>query len=123
MLHVFSNRAIWKTVTQLLGHGNLIQELWLYITHILFIMFCACYICIFPSLVLLRKWKCVDIDISNKQHMFSCFPTDYSLRNGLLIFFLLVVPVMVFVILGLLYMFRRDSLDPCLKGSLAKRLK
>ncbi|XP_038591463.1 disintegrin and metalloproteinase domain-containing protein 9 [Micropterus salmoides] len=48
---------------------------------------------------------------------------DYSLRNGLLIFFLLVVPVLVFLILVLLYIFRRDSLDPCLKGSLANRLK
>lgn len=49
--------------------------------------------------------------------------SDYSLRNGLLIFFLLVVPVLVFLILVLLYIFRRDSLDPCLKGSLANRLK
>ncbi|XP_028286678.1 disintegrin and metalloproteinase domain-containing protein 9 [Parambassis ranga] len=40
---------------------------------------------------------------------------DYSLRNGLLIFFLLVVPVLVLVILVLLYIFRRDTLDPCLK--------
>lgn len=46
---------------------------------------------------------------------------DYSLRNGLLIFFLLVVPVLVLVILGLLFVFRRDSLDPCIKG--ARRLK
>ncbi|CAG13324.1 unnamed protein product, partial [Tetraodon nigroviridis] len=36
---------------------------------------------------------------------------DYSLRNGLLIFFLLVVPIMIVVILGLLYFFRRESLD------------
>lgn len=48
---------------------------------------------------------------------------DYSLRNGLLIFFLLVVPVLVLVILVLLYVFRRESLDPCLKGKLASRLK
>lgn len=48
---------------------------------------------------------------------------DYSLRNGLLIFFLLVVPVLVLVILVLLYIFRRDTLDPCLKGSLTKQLK
>uniref|UniRef100_A0A3Q1GMD2 ADAM metallopeptidase domain 9b n=1 Tax=Acanthochromis polyacanthus TaxID=80966 RepID=A0A3Q1GMD2_9TELE len=40
---------------------------------------------------------------------------DYSLRNGLLIFFLLVVPVLVFIVLALLYIFRRESLDPCLK--------
>ncbi|XP_042363909.1 disintegrin and metalloproteinase domain-containing protein 9 [Plectropomus leopardus] len=46
---------------------------------------------------------------------------DYSLRNGLLIFFLLVVPVLVLLILVLLFVFRRDSLDPCLKG--ASRLK
>lgn len=49
--------------------------------------------------------------------------SDYSLRDGLLIFFLLVVPVVVLVILVLLYIFRRDSLDPCLKGSLTSRLK
>jgi len=41
--------------------------------------------------------------------------TDHSLRNGLLIFFLLVVPVLVIVILALLYIFKRDSLKPCLK--------
>lgn len=40
---------------------------------------------------------------------------DYSLRNGLLIFFLLIVPLLVAVILVLLYMFRRESLDVCLK--------
>ncbi|KAF7669368.1 hypothetical protein LDENG_00199690 [Lucifuga dentata] len=40
---------------------------------------------------------------------------DYSLRNGLLIFFFLVVPILVLLILLLLYMFRRDSLDLCLK--------
>ncbi|XP_017293991.1 disintegrin and metalloproteinase domain-containing protein 9 [Kryptolebias marmoratus] len=40
---------------------------------------------------------------------------DYSLRNGLLIFFLLVVPILVAIILVFLYMFRRDSLDVCLK--------
>ncbi|XP_056285943.1 disintegrin and metalloproteinase domain-containing protein 9 [Pseudoliparis swirei] len=40
---------------------------------------------------------------------------DHSLRNGLLIFFLLVVPVLVIVILALLYIFKRDSLKPCLK--------
>ncbi|KAK2820521.1 hypothetical protein Q5P01_023480 [Channa striata] len=40
---------------------------------------------------------------------------DYSLRNGLLIFFLLVVPVLVLLILVLLYVFKRESLDPCLK--------
>ncbi|KAI3365175.1 hypothetical protein L3Q82_010270, partial [Scortum barcoo] len=45
---------------------------------------------------------------------------DYSLRNGLLIFFLLVVPVLVLIILVLLYIFRRDSLDPCLKRGLTK---
>ncbi|XP_028331847.1 disintegrin and metalloproteinase domain-containing protein 9 isoform X2 [Gouania willdenowi] len=41
---------------------------------------------------------------------------DHSLRNGLLIFFLLVVPVVVAVVMVMLYLFRRDSLDPCLKG-------
>ncbi|KAG7228032.1 hypothetical protein INR49_005654 [Caranx melampygus] len=39
---------------------------------------------------------------------------DYSLRNGLLIFFLLVVPILVLLILVLLYIFRRDALKPCL---------
>ncbi|TNN03450.1 hypothetical protein fugu_000479 [Takifugu bimaculatus] len=48
---------------------------------------------------------------------------DYSLRNGLLIFFLLVVPLVVLLVLVLLYIFRRESLDPCLKGSLINRLK
>lgn len=48
---------------------------------------------------------------------------DYSLRNGLLIFFLLVLPLLVVLVLVLLYMFRRDTLDPCLKGSLGRRLK
>ncbi|KAJ8013639.1 hypothetical protein DPEC_G00031900 [Dallia pectoralis] len=40
---------------------------------------------------------------------------DYSLRNGLLIFFLLVVPILVLLILVLLYVFKRDSLKPCLR--------
>ncbi|XP_061563697.1 disintegrin and metalloproteinase domain-containing protein 9 [Cololabis saira] len=40
---------------------------------------------------------------------------DYSLRNGLLIFFLAVVPLLVILILVLLYVFRRDSLNVCLK--------
>lgn len=40
---------------------------------------------------------------------------DYSLRNGLLIFFLLVVPILVFIILVLLYVHKRDVLEPCLK--------
>uniref|UniRef100_A0A3P9LVE5 Zgc:174164 n=1 Tax=Oryzias latipes TaxID=8090 RepID=A0A3P9LVE5_ORYLA len=42
---------------------------------------------------------------------------DYSLRNGLLIFFFLVVPLLVLLILVLLYIFKRDSLDVCLKRS------
>ncbi|TMS22154.1 Disintegrin and metalloproteinase domain-containing protein 9 [Larimichthys crocea] len=45
---------------------------------------------------------------------------DYSLRNGLLIFFLLVVPLLVLLILALLYIFRRDTLDSCLKRSRLK---
>lgn len=49
--------------------------------------------------------------------------SDYSLRDGLLIFFLLVVPLLVVLILVLLYIFRRNTLDPCLKGSLTSRLK
>ncbi|XP_012720861.2 disintegrin and metalloproteinase domain-containing protein 9 isoform X1 [Fundulus heteroclitus] len=40
---------------------------------------------------------------------------DYSLRNGLLIFFLLIVPLLIAAILVLLYVFKRDSLDICLK--------
>lgn len=52
-----------------------------------------------------------------------CFNSDYSLRNGLLIFFLLVLPLLVVLVLVLLYVFRRDTLDPCLKGSLGRRLK
>ncbi|XP_076844124.1 disintegrin and metalloproteinase domain-containing protein 9 [Brachyhypopomus gauderio] len=40
---------------------------------------------------------------------------DYSLRNGLLIFFLLVLPVLVALVFLLLYVFRRDMLRPCLK--------
>uniref|UniRef100_UPI0037E7FB42 disintegrin and metalloproteinase domain-containing protein 9 n=1 Tax=Semicossyphus pulcher TaxID=241346 RepID=UPI0037E7FB42 len=40
---------------------------------------------------------------------------DHSLRDGLLIFFLLVVPVLIIIILALLYVYRRDTLDPCLK--------
>ncbi|XP_056090481.1 disintegrin and metalloproteinase domain-containing protein 9 [Rhinichthys klamathensis goyatoka] len=41
---------------------------------------------------------------------------DYSLRDGLLIFFLLVVPILVVLIIALLYVFRRDSLNCCIKG-------
>lgn len=52
-----------------------------------------------------------------------CFISDYSLRNGLLIFFLLVLPLLVVLVLVLLYVFRRDTLDPCLKGSLGRQLK
>ncbi|XP_049614343.1 disintegrin and metalloproteinase domain-containing protein 9 isoform X3 [Syngnathus scovelli] len=40
---------------------------------------------------------------------------DYSLRDGLLIFFLLVVPLLVLLILVLLFVFRRDTLNSCLK--------
>lgn len=40
---------------------------------------------------------------------------DYSLRNGLLIFFLLVVPLLVLLILVLLFVFRRNTFDPCLR--------
>ncbi|KAI4871920.1 hypothetical protein NFI96_021139, partial [Prochilodus magdalenae] len=46
---------------------------------------------------------------------------DYSLRNGLLIFFLLVVPILVALVLAFLYVFRRDTLDRCLKGPRSKR--
>lgn len=53
----------------------------------------------------------------------ACFPSDYSLRNGLLIFFLLVLPLLVLLVLVLLYVFRRDTLNPCLKGNLTSRLK
>ncbi|KAI2658672.1 Disintegrin and metalloproteinase domain-containing protein 9 [Labeo rohita] len=40
---------------------------------------------------------------------------DYSLRNGLLIFFLLVVPILVGLVIILLYVFRRDSFNRCVK--------
>ncbi|XP_055085700.1 disintegrin and metalloproteinase domain-containing protein 9 isoform X2 [Periophthalmus magnuspinnatus] len=40
---------------------------------------------------------------------------DHSLRNGLLIFFLLVVPLLVVGFLLFLYLFRRETLEPCLK--------
>ncbi|KAK1794367.1 hypothetical protein P4O66_011255, partial [Electrophorus voltai] len=39
---------------------------------------------------------------------------DYSLRNGLLIFFLLVVPLLAGLVLLLLFVFRRDMLRRCL---------
>ncbi|XP_077062075.1 disintegrin and metalloproteinase domain-containing protein 9 [Siphateles boraxobius] len=45
---------------------------------------------------------------------------DYSLRDGLLIFFLLVMPILVVVIIALLYIFRRDSLNCCIKGCPSK---
>ncbi|XP_068610910.1 disintegrin and metalloproteinase domain-containing protein 9 [Brachionichthys hirsutus] len=38
---------------------------------------------------------------------------DHSLRNGLLIGFLLGVPVLIVLILVLLFIFNRESLDPC----------
>uniref|UniRef100_A0A3B1JYH8 ADAM metallopeptidase domain 9b n=1 Tax=Astyanax mexicanus TaxID=7994 RepID=A0A3B1JYH8_ASTMX len=46
---------------------------------------------------------------------------DYSLRNGLLIFFLLVLPILVVLVIGFLYKFRRDLLGRCLKGRRSKR--
>ncbi|XP_072523046.1 disintegrin and metalloproteinase domain-containing protein 9 [Salminus brasiliensis] len=46
---------------------------------------------------------------------------DYSLRDGLLIFFLLVVPILVVLVIVFLYVFRRDLLDRCLKGPRSKR--
>ncbi|XP_051771375.1 disintegrin and metalloproteinase domain-containing protein 9 [Ctenopharyngodon idella] len=46
---------------------------------------------------------------------------DYSLRDGLLIFFLLVVPILVVLIIVLLYVFRRDSLNRCIKGCPSRR--
>ncbi|TUD36245.1 Disintegrin and metalloproteinase domain-containing protein 9 [Bagarius yarrelli] len=46
---------------------------------------------------------------------------DYSLRNGLLIFFLLVLPVLLLVVFGLLYVFRRDSLNRCFRCRRSKR--
>ncbi|XP_068161738.1 disintegrin and metalloproteinase domain-containing protein 9 isoform X2 [Antennarius striatus] len=38
---------------------------------------------------------------------------DNSLRDGLLIGFLLGVPVLIFIILLLIFIFKRDALDPC----------
>ncbi|XP_066521908.1 disintegrin and metalloproteinase domain-containing protein 9 [Hoplias malabaricus] len=46
---------------------------------------------------------------------------DYSLRNGLLIFFLLVVPILVVLVIAFLYVFRRDTLNRCLKGPRSRR--
>ena len=43
--------------------------------------------------------------------------SDYSLRDGLLIFFLLVVPVLILITLLLLYNFRRGSLTACMKAT------
>lgn len=63
------------------------------------------------SSLLLSLWSCCA----------KCFVSDHSLRNGLLIFFLLVLPLLVALILVLLYVFRRDALDPCL--SVGRRLK
>lgn len=40
---------------------------------------------------------------------------DYSLRNGLLVFFLLVVPLLVLAVFLYLYIFKRDTLNHCLK--------
>ncbi|XP_062860045.1 disintegrin and metalloproteinase domain-containing protein 9 [Trichomycterus rosablanca] len=39
---------------------------------------------------------------------------DYSLRDGLLIFFLLVLPILIFLIVVLLYVFKRDAFNRCL---------
>ncbi|XP_056627688.1 disintegrin and metalloproteinase domain-containing protein 9 isoform X2 [Triplophysa dalaica] len=46
---------------------------------------------------------------------------DYSLRDGLLIFFLLVVPILVVLIIVLLYVFKRDALNRCVKCRTSKR--
>ncbi|XP_027033191.2 disintegrin and metalloproteinase domain-containing protein 9 isoform X1 [Tachysurus fulvidraco] len=46
---------------------------------------------------------------------------DYSLRNGLLIFFLLVLPILVLAVFGFLYAFRRDSLNRCCRGRRSQR--
>ncbi|XP_053496653.1 disintegrin and metalloproteinase domain-containing protein 9 [Ictalurus furcatus] len=46
---------------------------------------------------------------------------DYTLRNGLLIFFLLVLPVLVLLVLGFLYIFRRDSLNRCFRRRRSKQ--
>nr|XP_023686609.1 disintegrin and metalloproteinase domain-containing protein 9-like [Paramormyrops kingsleyae] len=40
---------------------------------------------------------------------------DYSLRNGLLIFFLLVLPILIVVALVLIYFFKRDWMRACLR--------
>ncbi|XP_067100856.1 disintegrin and metalloproteinase domain-containing protein 9 [Osmerus mordax] len=45
---------------------------------------------------------------------------DYSLRNGLLIFFLLVIPILVLLVLVLLYVFKQDTLK-CVNQSCATR--
>ncbi|CAL9699255.1 unnamed protein product [Knipowitschia caucasica] len=40
---------------------------------------------------------------------------DHSLRDGLLIFFLLVLPLVAALVVLFLYLFRRDALQPCIK--------
>ncbi|XP_054625073.1 disintegrin and metalloproteinase domain-containing protein 9 isoform X1 [Dunckerocampus dactyliophorus] len=46
---------------------------------------------------------------------------NFSLRNGLLIFFLAVVPLLVLLVLLLLFFFRRDTFNPCLKPTRRSR--
>ncbi|KAI5619640.1 disintegrin and metalloproteinase domain-containing protein 9 precursor [Silurus asotus] len=46
---------------------------------------------------------------------------DYSLRNGLLIFFLLVLPILLLLVFVLLYIFRRDSLNRCFRKRRSKQ--
>uniref|UniRef100_A0A8C0YDD7 ADAM metallopeptidase domain 9b n=1 Tax=Cyprinus carpio carpio TaxID=630221 RepID=A0A8C0YDD7_CYPCA len=46
---------------------------------------------------------------------------NYSLRDGLLIFFLLVLPILVALIIILLYIFKRDSFNCCVKCRPSKR--
>ncbi|KAK3529367.1 hypothetical protein QTP70_029472 [Hemibagrus guttatus] len=46
---------------------------------------------------------------------------DYSLRDGLLIFFLLVLPILVLVVFGFIYLFRRNSLNKCSRAQRSTR--
>ncbi|XP_030630898.1 disintegrin and metalloproteinase domain-containing protein 9 [Chanos chanos] len=48
---------------------------------------------------------------------------DYSLRNGLLIFFLLVLPLLVLLIFAVLYVFKRDALTGCLRASRSRQYR
>lgn len=123
---VFSYRAIWKSAMQpnrrrlALYDSFIIYSAWLLLYRYISFFGCSkkmetCFHLYFHQTAGFQQVVLFIIHVA--------LSTDYSLRNGLLIFFLLVVPIVVLVVLVLLYIFRRESLDPCLKGSLINRLK